>query len=300
MNRKLARRLPLVRKWVRKLDALEEKYARLKSQRDSLKRQRDHLKNELAEIRAPLDVIQRQEDERRALRHKQESKLPIPPASLRLRVHGTDDEVAFLAVGETIASRIREIVSAEDRSLDGAERIVDFGCGCGRVLRFFENPPLSGQLFATDIDQEAIAWCKTNLASLASFSRNGDQPPLEFERDSFDLILAISVFTHLPEALELSWLRELQRIAQAGAILLLTVHGERLFNTVPSASYDELSRRGFCYAACGATAGLPDYYQTSFHSRAYVELHWSELFHIRRIVALGGQDVVVCEKRPTL
>jgi SAM-dependent methyltransferase len=297
MNRKLARRLPLLGKWVRKLDVLEEKYARLKSQRDSLKRQRGYLKSELAEVRAPLEAIQREKDERRALRHKQESLLPIPPASLRLRVHGTDDEVAFLSVGDTIASRIREIVRAEDQSFDGTERILDFGCGCGRVLRFVENGPLSGKFFATDIDEEAISWCRNNLASLATFSRNGDQPPLEFGRDSFDLILAISVFTHLPEVLELSWLSELQRIAKPGAILLLTVHGEGLFSTVPSGSYDELSRRGFCYAACGQTAGLPDYYQTSFHSPAYIERYWSEFFHVRRIVALGGQDVVVCEKR---
>ena len=68
-----------------------------KSQRDSLKRQRDFLKNELATVRAPLEVIQREKDERRALLHKQESLLPIPPESLRLRVHGTEDEATFLS-----------------------------------------------------------------------------------------------------------------------------------------------------------------------------------------------------------
>ena len=169
-------------------------------------------------------------------------------------------------VGDMISSRIREIVDAEGRSLDGAKRILDFGCGCGRVLRFFENRPLSCRLFATDIDEEAVSWCGNNLASLATFSRNGDQPPLEFESDFFDLILAISVFTHLPEALELSWLSELLRVAKPGAILLLSFHGERLFSKVPNDSCDELSRRGFCHAACGTTAGLPDYYQESFHS----------------------------------
>ena len=149
-----------------------------------------------------MEAIQRDKDERRSLRHKQESSLPIPPASLRLRVHGTDDEVAFLSVGDTIASRIREIVDAEGRSFDGAESILDFGSGCGRILRFYR--PLSCKLFATDIDREAVAWCRNNLASLATFSRNADQPPLEFESDFFDLILAISVFTHLPEVLELT------------------------------------------------------------------------------------------------
>ena len=73
-----------------------------------------------------------------------------------------------------------------------------------------------------------------------------------------------------------------------------------MFHTVPSGSYDELSRRGFCYAACGSTPGLPDYYQTSFHSQTYIRRDWSKFFQIRRIVPLDGQDVVVCEKRRAL
>lgn len=44
MNRQLARRLPLLGKWVRNLEALEEKYARLKKQRDDLKAQLTQVK----------------------------------------------------------------------------------------------------------------------------------------------------------------------------------------------------------------------------------------------------------------
>ncbi len=297
MNRALARRLPLLRTWVQKLEEMEERYAKLKSQRDSLKRQRDHLKNELAQARAPLEAIQRDKDKLWALRHKEESQLPIPPEALRVRVHGTEDEVTFLCVGHTIASRIKEIVIAEARSLELCKRLLDFGCGCGRVLRFFEDLPESCKLFATDIDDEAISWCRDNLASLATFSKNSDEPPLNFDANSFDLIVAISVFTHLPESFELAWLSELNRVAKPGAILLLTVHGERLFWKVPRASYEELTRRGFCYAACDMTVGLPEYYRTTFHNEAYIKQHWSKFFHIRRIVALGQQDVVVCEKR---
>ncbi|MEO7168572.1 MAG: methyltransferase domain-containing protein [Chthoniobacterales bacterium] len=290
MKRSLARRLPVLKKFVRELDALEKKYAKLK-------KQRDNLKLDLAETKTHLEAFQQAEAEVFARRHLHECPLPVPPESLRLRVHGAREEATFLFVGDAIASRIKEILVEEGRSFEAPARILDFGCGCGRTLRFFGDRIENRELFATDIDEEAIAWCKNNLSSLASFACNGHEPPLEYESEAFDLIIAISVFTHLPERLEQAWLAELRRVAKPGALLVLSIHGEKLFRNVPSESQEELRRHGFCFANCGLTAGLPDFYQTSFHSEAYVQQYWSRLFQIRRIADLGLQDVVVCEKR---
>jgi SAM-dependent methyltransferase len=290
MKRSLARRLPLLRSWVRKLDSLEERYARLKSQRD-------YLKGELKDVTAQLQAFQRGRNQDFARRHLEECRLPLPPEALRQRVHGAEDEASFLSVGGSIAKQIKEIVSAEGRPLDSFGRILDFGCGCGRLLRFFEDRPQSSEIFATDIDGEAIAWCRTNLSAVGTFDINKEKPPLAYPKDFFDLILAISVFTHLPEDLEQLWIAELQRIAKPGALLLLSVHGEQLFKYAPNASREELDRRGFCYADCGTTPGLPGYYQTSFHSEEFVRRTWSKFFEIRRIASAGRQDMVVCEKR---
>ena len=293
MNRQLARRLPLLGKWVRNLEALEEKYARLKKQRDDLKAQ-------LTQVKAGLEVFKRERDERRARLHRLECQLPVPPEPLRSRVHGMSDEVTFLSYGYEIASSIKQLLGAEGLQFDSFARILDFGCGCGRVLRFFEQRPPTCKLFATDIDEEAISWCRHHLATLATFTANGDRPPLNYEANTFDFIYAISVFTHLPEALEILWLEELQRTVKPGGILFLTVHGERLFQNVPKGSQDELSHRGFCHTNCGITSGLPEYYQTSFHREEYIRRRWSDFFQIRTIAALGDQDLVVCEKRASV
>jgi SAM-dependent methyltransferase len=286
MKREFTRRLPIVGKWVRKLELLEGKYAKLKEQRDDLK-------GELTLVKAQLEDLKRQGDEHRARLHKTKYQLPVPPENLRLRVHGTSDEVTFLSHGAQLASGIQQLLAAHGLRFDSFTRILDFGCGCGRVLRFFEDRPSSCKLFGTDIDSEAIQWCNGNLASLATFATNRDQPPLGYENNYFDFIYSISVFTHLPEALQFLWLEELRRISKPSAVLLLTVHGERLFRKAPKASRPELNRVGFCHVKCGSTSGLPDYYQTTFHSHDYIRRRWSTFFNIKTIAPLGDQDAVL-------
>ena len=289
MKREVARRLPGVGKWVRALDELEVKYARLKEQRDELK-------IDLAETRAQLGPYLRERDEREARLHKLEFPWPVPPEHLRLRVHGSGDEASFLSVGNQLAARIKRLLGEEALSLESFERILDFGCGCGRVIRCFG--PHAG-LFATDLDPEAVSWCQTQLSDLATFSMNDDNPPLRYESDTFDFVYAVSVFTHLPKALELAWLEELRRVTRPGGTLLLTVHGERLFRKVPRNAREELRQSGFCHSNCGLTPGLPDFYQTSFHCDDYIRSEWSKFFTIKRIAPLDAQDAVICKKQPT-
>ena len=297
MKRELARRLPIVGKWVHKVETLEEKCALLREKCALLREKRDDLKADLAETEAHLRVFTRERDEHRVRLHKAKSRLPVPPEALRLRVHGDKDEITFLSVGEQIVCRIKQLLATEGLQFDSFARVLDFGCGCGRVLRFFEDQPASCKFFATDIDPEAISWCEQHLRNLAAFSVNGDKPPLVYEDNTFDFVYAISVFIHLPEDLEVSWLEELRRITKPGRILLLTVHAERLFRRVPHNSRKELQERGFCHANCGLTSGLPDYYQTSFHTEDYIRRRWSKFFNIRTIAPLGAQDTVLCENR---
>ncbi|MBA3651497.1 MAG: class I SAM-dependent methyltransferase [Chthoniobacterales bacterium] len=286
MKKEFARRLPEVGKWVRALEELEVKYARLKEQRDELK-------IDLAEVHAQLSPYLRERNEREAELHKLECSSPIPPENLRLRVHGNGDEASFLSVGRQMAAEIKRVIAEEGLALESFERILDFGCGCGRILRCLGRH--SG-FIATDLDPEAITWCQANLSDLATFEVNGDRPPLSHESDTFDFVYAISVFTHLPEDLEQLWLEELRRVTRPGGTLLLTVHGERLFRRVPRAARQELRERGFCHSNCGSTEGLPDYYQTSFHREDYIRREWAKFFQIRRIAPLGAQDAIICQK----
>jgi SAM-dependent methyltransferase len=147
--------------------------------------------------------------------------LPVPPARLRVRVAGTADRGWFLEGGRLGAESIRAAVGRQGVALEELGALLDFGCGCGRVMRHWRG--LDG-VHGSDMNAEAVAWCRANLP-FGRFETNGLAPPLAFAGDSFDLVYALSVFTHLTVDLQYAWLGELRRVLRPGGLLLLTTHG---------------------------------------------------------------------------
>jgi ubiquinone/menaquinone biosynthesis C-methylase UbiE len=151
---------------------------------------------------------------------------PIPPPEFHAIVSGTDglDADEFLRVGKSCSDGIRAVLANQNVDLKELHSILDFGCGCGRVIRNFHD--LSGpQLFGTDYDSKLVNWCRRNLP-FASFELNGLAPPLVFPDSSFDLIYAYSVFTHLSETLQSRWLTEFHRVLRPGGYLIITTLGQ--------------------------------------------------------------------------
>src|SRR5580765_3709368 len=61
--------------------------------------------------------------------------LPVPPARLIMRVAGTPDVKWFLESGRLAAESIHDALERAETPLDTVASILDFGCGCGRVIR---------------------------------------------------------------------------------------------------------------------------------------------------------------------
>lgn len=218
---------------------------------------------------------------------------PVPPAKLRYRVHGALDKEGFLRNGRVIARNIEELLALTGRTFYSFERILDFGSRSARVLRNFADAPPSCQLYGTDIDRELVSWCERRLPGI-HWSLNGALPPAPFASETFDLIYSISVFTHLDEEFQHAWLRELSRIARPGAILVLTVHGERVYRTLTPSEQKRLHSSGFLFLS-GATGrlkldGLPDFYQTAYHTREYIAREWTQDFELLQYVERAIND----------
>jgi SAM-dependent methyltransferase len=78
-------------------------------------------------------------------------------------------------------------------------RTLDFGCGAGNVIRHFAREARSGEVWGADIDAASIAWLEHNLGEPFRFRALSTTPALPLPADHFDLVYAISVFTHLAD-----------------------------------------------------------------------------------------------------
>lgn len=232
-----------------------------------------------------------------------ENAIPVPSADNRIRVHGGDSESAFLLEGFSTYMKLRlalrKIINLDYNDF---QNILDWGCGCGRMTRYFRD--IKGSMITgIDIDNDNIKWCRQHL-SFGRFENIPLHPPTAFRDSSFDLLIGISIFTHLSEQEQFKWLKELQRIASDGAILLMTFQGDTTIcrRGMGYDSYAIIKEKGFLDR--GHNPGLDKVvegndYRNIISSRNYIMEHWSKYFEIIDIIPgyIGNhQDLVVMRK----
>jgi SAM-dependent methyltransferase len=104
-------------------------------------------------------------------------------------------------------------------SLEG-RKILDFGCGYGRMLRAFSY--FTDNIHGVDPWEESIKMCR--LAGLISIVSQSDYLPTSLPVSSdFDFVFAFSVFTHLSERATKQSLKALRQHMKDGAVLCVTI-----------------------------------------------------------------------------
>jgi SAM-dependent methyltransferase len=210
--------------------------------------------------------------------------LPLPPPQLIVRVAGTPDVDWFVRGGRLAAGSIRAALWRQGRRVEELGAMLDFGCGCGRVVRNWVALR-STEVAGSDTNERAIEWCRRNLP-FAEFEHHGLAPPLPFDDLRFDLVYALSVFTHLPEELQLLWMRELERVLRPGGLLLLSTHGEHY---LPRLEPDERERfrAGEVVVRYEEVAGTN--LCTTFHPPEYVRARLAAAFEPLDFAAEGAK-----------
>jgi ubiquinone/menaquinone biosynthesis C-methylase UbiE len=117
------------------------------------------------------------------------------------------------------------IVEQSGLSLSEGGRILDLGCGAGRMIRHLRPLTERCEIWGTDISAPHITWCKQHLSPPFHFATTTKVPHLPFEDRSFDLIYCGSLFTHIDD-LAAAWLLELRRILTPSGRLYVTIHDE--------------------------------------------------------------------------
>lgn len=237
---------------------------------------------------------------------------PVPPVPLMLRVTGSNESDFFRADGLRIFADLAAAVERRG-GFDRVRRMLDWGCGCGRLTAHFLADGRVAEICGTDIDSEAIAWCEGAFPQ-ARFQQTGPYPPLPFPDGHFDLVVAYSVFTHLEREVQKAWLSEMKRILSPGGLLLATVHGEfaALFNSNPANLWEslafELGAKPIIAGEIadsvvdGALDGIAPagYYRGVLQTKKYTMREWSKTLDILeyREAGVGNYQDLVVLRRP--
>jgi SAM-dependent methyltransferase len=220
----------------------------------------------------------------------------IPPAMVRFRVDESIDTAKFLNVGKGCARLIEEHLQTIGSTLGPETKILDFGCGCGRVVNWLMMQAPFAWFYGVDVDKEAIDWCVQNLKG-AHFQTTSPKPPLPYPDEHFDVIYCVSVFTHLDEDMQDAWLAELKRILKPGGILIFTVHNAVAAEVLDCHEHDELRIVGFlCHHSRKLTGIVPSWHHTTWHTKSYMVARASRWFSCVEycVVPDSAQDVVRC------
>lgn len=173
--------------------------------------------------------------------------------------------------------------------------LLEFASGYGRLTRHFPNVLPEVDAFACDIHQEAVEYIQTFGAQSLSSSKT---PENFYTGKRFDVVFALSFFTHMPEHTWGRWLRALARQLEPGGILMMTTHG---VPALKGMGFPDFDRSGFQFATIseqedldtaeyGSTATSFDYV---YKQLALTEL---DLIHFRE-AGFGYQDLYIMKNR---
>jgi SAM-dependent methyltransferase len=221
---------------------------------------------------------------------------PYPPLDLVNRVlslEGADDPLAaYEVLGAETKTGLVDLLP-HDWSFQG-KRVLDFGCGAGRTLRHFVAEAETAEVWGADIDARSIEWLQQNLSPPLRAMHCEPEPPLRLEPGSFDLIWAISVFTHLADS-SLAWLRDLHRLLKPGGLLIATYMGRWNSELITGEPWDEdtigmnVLRDDEDWDSGGPIVLMSDW---------WVRAHWSRAFEILELIPnIHGQTWTLLRKR---
>ena len=159
----------------------------------------------------------------------------IPPKESWLG-YGSDAQ-DYISNGERHVTGMIRALEENGFSIGAANRILEFGCGTGRMIRHLPEIAPSAELWGVDISAEHIRWCIENLTPAIHFATTTVVPHLPFEDRYFDLIFCGSVFTHIEDIQE-SWLLELGRVLRPSGKLYVTIHDEHTVSLLDTQARD--------------------------------------------------------------
>jgi 2-polyprenyl-3-methyl-5-hydroxy-6-metoxy-1,4-benzoquinol methylase len=210
-------------------------------------------------------------------------------------------------------------MAAYGHPLSPESHVLDFGCGWGRITRFFLRDVAPSNIVGADCSPTIInccrqynRWCKFLVSPIL--------PPVDLAARQFDLIYLYSVFSHLSERAADGWVTEFCRLLKPRGLLIATTRPRVFIQECEKArksglGYEAMARAfaptsewlkrydqgEFCFEGTGGGENRTgDFYGETCIPRRYVETHWNDRFHIREFLSYVDvgldQNVIVAQK----
>jgi SAM-dependent methyltransferase len=199
--------------------------------------------------------------------------------------------------------RVRDLNERHGRTPIDQARVLDFGCGWGRLTRFFARHAMPDRLFGCDPTRNILDVC--GETGVPGELKRSEFVPESLPFADLDLVFSFSVFTHISEDAHRACLEAIHAALAPGGLAVVTIRPPAYLELDPpmgparrelSDDYAnrELREPRYIYLPHLVEEGHPLHdegattYGDTVISLPYIEENWTDLFEIAEIGVLTG------------
>ena len=222
---------------------------------------------------------------------------------------GSRDWVEFVRQSDQITPMIYRKLRDHVGEPLWEKRILDFGCGVGRVALQLKAR-WGAPSHCRDVNRKAVKYLRKQLPG-TDCAVNGYMPPLDLSSNELDGVYSVSLWTHLAPEYQIPWLEEVARVLKPGGIALITTSGavavrnrqKRGVGGWADVSVEDLKREGMMfrpYEDDSRRGPTHESYGLVAHDPDWIREEWGKVMKIVDIhqrVIDNIQDLVILEKR---
>ena len=206
--------------------------------------------------------------------------------------------VFYFAIGRSIFRTVSEVAAWRFGGFEKSGSLLDFACGYGRATRFLARALAPSRITAAEIDPGAVRFQEETFGVRGCLS---DSRPEALELSGpFGVVLAVSLFSHLPPATFEAWLSRLYGLVSGGGILVFSTNGPP---RLPEGRV--IPESGILFAEESETARLAlSEYGSTWVTEAFVRSaaerasHGEAMISVHPLGLCGFQDLYVMVRPP--